>query len=221
MPLGDLFKSKKEREREEAKQRRKAFREAENAVDVVKDRIVKLKKDRDKSWNEARQYLKDGQKAAAQRGLQACRASEMLMSKLEMKRWVFEQLLSKLELAKSDQDFTQALSAINTVVQIDPEAVADVLDEVQDKLGEQVDTDKIWEKVYGKEMEGVETQMTDVIPSIEDMEKQLQDEVAADLGSGVRPIKETEASEGGSSIEHQIGEGRKRLKDLLDGEAEE
>lgn len=217
MALGDIFKSKKEREREEAKKRRKAFREAENAVDVVKDRIGKLKKDRDKSWVEARQYLKDGQKAAAQRCLQACRASEMLMSKLEMKRWVFEQLLSKLELAKSDQDFARALSAINTVVQIDPEAVADVMDEVQDKLGEQVDTDKIWEKVYGKEMEGVETQMTDVIPSIEDMEKQLQDEVVADLGTSPS-IKATEKGEAGPSIKEQIGEGRKKLRELMEGD---
>ena len=215
MALGDLFKSKKERERDQAKKRRKAFREAENAVDVVKDRIGKLKKDRDKAWGEGRQYLKDGQKAAAQRCLQTCRASEMLTAKLETKRWVFEQLLSKLELAKSDQDFAQALGAINTVVEIDPEAVADVMDEVQDKLGEQVDTDKIWEKVYGKEMEGVETQMTDVIPSMEDMEKQLQDEAAADLGSP-RPITMAEDGEVGLSVNQRIGEGRKRLKDLLE-----
>ena len=217
MAIGDLFKSKAERERDEAKKRRKAFRDAEGAVDVVKDRVAKLKKDRDKAWTDARGYLKDGQKAAAQRALQTCRASEMLMSKLEMKRWVFEQLLSKLELAKSDQDFTQALSAINTVVKIDPEAVASVLDEVQDKLGEQVDTDKIWEKVYGKEMDGVQTQMTDVIPSIEDMEKQLQDEVAADLG-GSRTVKTTEGGEVEPSLKQKIGEGRKRLKDLLEGE---
>lgn len=217
MGIGDLFKSKQDRIREDAKKRRKAFREAENAVDVVKERIAKLKKDRDKSWEEGRKYLKDGQKAAAQRSLQACRASEMLMSKLEMKRWVFEQLLSKLELAKSDQDFSQALGAINTVVKIDPEAVADVLGEVQDKLGEQVDTDKIWEKVYGKEMEGVASQMTDVIPSIEDMEKQLQDEVAAEVG-GARPIKVTEEGEGGAGVKQQIGEGKKRLKDLLEGD---
>ena len=217
MALGDLFKSKREREREQAKKRRKAFREAENAVDVVKDRIAKLKRERDKAWAEARKYLKDGQKAAAQRQLQTCRASEMLMAKLETKSWVFEQLLTKLELAKSDQDFAQALGAINTVIQIDPEAVADVLDEVQDKLGEQVDTDKIWEKVHEKEMEGVETQMTDVIPSIEDMEKQLQDEVAADLG-GRRPIKATEDDETEPSVKQKIGEGRKRLKDLLEGD---
>lgn len=213
MSFGDLFKSKKERDREQTKRRRKAFREAENAVDVVKDRINKLKKDRDKSWGEARQYLKDGQKAAAQRCLQTCRASEMLMAKLEMKRWVFEQLLTKLQLAKSDQDFAQSLSAINAVVKIDPEAVADVLDEVQDKLGEQVDTDKIWEKMHDKEMEGVQTQMEDVIPSIDDMEKQLEDEVAAELGNSRSNKSDLQETEG--SVKQQIGKGRKRLKDLL------
>ncbi len=212
-----LFMSKKEREREEAKKRRKAFREAEGAVDVVKERITKLKKDRDRAWTEARQYLKDGQKAAAQRNLQTVRASEVMMGKLEMKRWVFEQLLTKLELAKTDQDFTQALGAINTVVKIDPEAVADVLDEVQDKLGEQVDTDKIWEKMHGKEMEGAETQMTDTIPTTEDMMSQLEDEVAADLG-GPRKTKTSEGGEVEPSLKQRIGEGRRRLKDLMEGE---
>jgi hypothetical protein len=217
MAISDIFKSKQEREREQERKRRKAFREAEKAVDVVKDRIVKLKKDRDKAWTEARQYLKDGQKGAAQRNLQTVRASEVMMGKLEMKRWVFEQLLTKLELAKTDQDFSQALSAINTVVKIDPETVADVLDEVQDKLGEQVDTDKIWEKMHDKEMEGVETQMTDTIPSTEDMMKQLTDEVAADLGSS-RTAKATESDEVEPSLKQRIGEGRRRLKDLMEGE---
>ncbi|MEI6394524.1 MAG: hypothetical protein WCT12_25885, partial [Verrucomicrobiota bacterium] len=64
----DLFKSKQEREREVKSKRRKAFREGENAVDAVKDRVKKLKAERDKSWAEARGYLKDGQKSAAQRG---------------------------------------------------------------------------------------------------------------------------------------------------------
>lgn len=213
MALDDLFKSKQERINRDAKKRRKAFREAENAVDVVKERIGRLKKDRDKAWGEARQYLKDGQKAAAQRGLQTVRASELLMSKLEMKRWVFEQLLSKLELAKSDQDFSRALSAINTVVKIDPEAVANVLGEVEDKLGEQVDTDKIWEKMYGKEMAGVETQMTDVIPSTEEMMKQLEDEVAEDIGAARPSQKKTDKESG---LKDQIGEARARLKKLME-----
>jgi len=215
MAISDLFKSPKEREREVKRKRRKAFRDAEKAVDVVKERAAKLKQERDKAWNEARQYLKGGQKGAAQRCLQSCRANEMLMAKLEQKRWVFEQLLSKLELAKSDQDFTQALSAINTVVEIDPDAVADILDEVEDKLGEQVDTDNIWEKMYDKEMEGVETKMTDVIPSMEDMEQQLQDEVAVEIGGKETSITEKKTAEQ-TGINDKIGEGRTRLKNLFE-----
>ncbi len=219
MALGDLFKSKREREKDQDRKRRKAFREAENAVDVVKDRVNKLKKDRDKSWGEARTYLKDGQKAAAQRALQAVRASELMMSKLEMKRWVFEQLLTKLELAKTDQEFVAALSAINTVVQIDPESVADVLGEVEDKLGDQVDTDKIWEKMHAKEMAGVESQMTDQVPSVEEMMTQLTDEVAEDI-SEERPAKAKARSkaETDPGVKDKISEGRQRLKDLMEGD---
>lgn len=215
MAIGDLFKSKGEREKEERKKRRKAFRDAENAVDAVKDRINGMKGERDKAWKEARQYLKDGNKAASQRSLQSVRANEMMMLQLEKKRWVFEQLLTKLEMSKTDQEFAQALSAINTVVQIDPEAVADVLDEVQDTLGEQVDIDKIWDKMYDKEMVGVEGKMTDTIPTVEDMMKDLEDEVVADVRGG--KVTESESS-GGSKVSEEIGEGREKLKRLLEDE---
>jgi len=217
MALGDLFKSKREREKDKERARRKAFREAERAVDIVKDRVTKLKKERDTAWTDARKYLKDGQKVASQRCLQTVRASELLCAKLEMKRWIFEQLLSKLELAKSDQEFAQAMSAINTVVEIDPETVADVMDEIEGKLGDQVDTDKIWEKMYGKEMEGVQASMTDVVPSIEDMAKQLEDEVAADLDSE-KPSKGRAKAEKDAGLSEQIGEARKRLKEMMEGE---
>ena len=213
MALGDLFKSHKERDKELAKKRRKAFRDAENAVDTVKDRVRKLKAERDKAWKEARQYLKDGQKSAAQRGLQSVRANEMMMDQLEKKRWVFEQLLTKLELSKTDQDFTVALKAINTVIEIDPEVVADVLGEVQDKLGEQVDIDKIWNKEYDKEMAGVENKMTDTIPTVEDMMKDLEDEVVADVRGN--KVTGTESS-GGSKLSEEIGEGRRKRNDLLE-----
>jgi len=227
MALGDLFKSQKDRDREAQRTRRKAFREAENAVDVVKDRVAKLKQERDKAWGEARGYLQDGQKAAAQRSLQTCRAAELMGAKLELKRWVFEQLLTKLELAKTDQEFTHAMAAITTVVQIDPEAVADVMGEIEDKLGDQVDTDKVWEKMYGREMAGVESQMPDAVPSVADLMGQLQDEVAEDI-SADRPAtskaKEAEAPERRSrketdgSLDSQISAARKRIRDGLEGE---
>lgn len=212
--LDDFFKSKAQREKELRVKQRKAKRDAETAIDTVKDRANKLKADRDKAWKEARQYLKDGQKAASQRSLQSCRACEMLMTKLEMKRWVFEQLITKMELSQTDQDFTNALHALNAVIKIDPERVEDVLGEVEDKLGEQVDVDKIWERVYGKEMAGVETKMTDVIPSIEEMEQQLQDEVAEDIGDRKGTRKASEKEDPG--LAEKIGEGRARLRKLME-----
>ena len=135
-------------------------------------------------------------------------------------RWVFAQLLTKLEMAKTDQEFSGALGAINTVVKIDPDAVADVLADVEDKLGDQIDTDKIWEKMHGKEMEGVEGQLTDQVPTLGEMEKQLQDEVVADMDDPTSSSLRTgpRATADDDDIKSRIGDGRKRLRDLLEGD---
>jgi len=107
--------------RQELKLGRKAFRLAENAVDTIKDRVGSLKAERDRSWAEAREYLKSGQKAAAQRCLKNVRANELILDQLEKNRWVFEQLLTQLEFSKTDQELCQTLLAINAVVEIDAE----------------------------------------------------------------------------------------------------
>jgi len=214
MGIGDLFKSKAEREKEMRKKRRKAFREAENAVDAVQERVDSLKTERDKSWTEARAYLKAGKKGAAQRCLQSVRANELMIDQLEKKRWVFDQLLTRLEMSKTDQEFSQSLGAIDAVVNIDPETVADVLEEVQDKLGEQLDVDKVWNKMFDREMAGVE-KASDMVPSIEDMMQDLEDEVVADVRGG--KVIEPEAA-GGSLVSQEISEGRDRLKKLLEND---
>ena len=59
--------------------------------------------------------------------------------------------------------------------------------------------------------------MTDPIPPTEDMMTQLEDEVAADLG-GPRKTKTSEGGEVEPSLKQRIGEGRRRLKDLMEGE---
>ena len=77
MGWNDLFKSGEAIRKENEKRRRKAIRDAERAIDCVKDKIADLKLERDKAWNEARAYLRDGQKAAAQRCLQTVQANEI------------------------------------------------------------------------------------------------------------------------------------------------
>ncbi|MEI6149798.1 MAG: hypothetical protein WCS01_11915 [bacterium] len=204
-----LFKTKKEREQGERREQRHAFRQAENAIDDVKDRVKTLEKDAKKQWDQAREALKSGQKAAAQRMLISYRAAQVLTTKLEQKRWVFEQYYTKLQAAKSDQQFSDALAAINKVVKIDPERVADVFETSQDLLGEQVDTDRFWAKMYDKETEGASGALEDHIPSLDDLGKQLEAEAGAEVGGA--PDK------AGAALDQSIKSGQDRVKNLLEG----
>lgn len=217
MGISDLFKSDKEREKEKAKARRKAFREAENALDSVKERGKKLQAERDRHWLQARDYLKAGQKGAAQRSLQSVRGNELLLHKLQQKEWVFQQLLTKLDLAKTDQEFANSMKAVTAVVHIDPEQVDDVLAEVDDKLSEQGATDKIWERAHAKEMEGVEGAMTDSVPTLDDLMSDLQDEVA-DTQVEESPARRSRATESLGKVPDpaDTADLRKRARDQIE-----
>jgi len=210
MPF-NLFKSRKERERDERRDRRHAFRQAENAIDDVKDRVKTMEKESKKHWEAAREALKSGQKAAAQRELTSYRAAQVLSTKLEQKRWVFEQYLTKMQAAQSDNQFASALGALNQVVKIDPERVEDVFGAAQDLLGEQVDGDRFWDKLYGKEMEGATGSLEDHIPSMEDLSGQLEQEVAAEVGGAAAPASANQAIDG------RLAAGQERVKKLLEG----
>lgn len=217
MGIADLFKSSKDIEREKNRARRRALRDVERASGDVKDRIATLKKERDAAWTEAREYLRDGQKAAAQRCLQSVQSNELMMGKLERKSWVFSQLATKMEMAKTDQELAKALSILNSTLDIDPDKVADVLGDVDDTLSEQGDIDKIWEKEYGKEMNGLS--QSDAIPSVEEMMANLEKEVVADVTGG-KSVAGKVASVGKDavgSVSEASGEGRRRLKALMDG----
>jgi len=215
MNLRDLFKTKRRRERERARRARRAFSEARSSVKSMKDRASSLKRDRDKAWEEAKEYLRNGQRSAAQRQLQSWRAAEVLGTKVEMKRWVSEQLLTKMEMAESDQDVAQAFTVLTRIMKIDPEQVDNVFQKVQDLMSDQLDADNVWEEAYRREMVDVENLLPEAIPSIDELEKQLSDEVAAAIGSE-QTVVDSENDGGGS--QDRIAEGRKRLKELLESD---
>ena len=175
------------RRRLERRERRHAFRDAENAKQDVIDRQKRLDKEAKESWEKAREALRNGEKAAANRALTAARAAQVLAMKLEQKRWVFEQYLTKMEVAQSDNQFAEALGQINKIIRIDPENVEDIFGAAQDMLGEQVDADRFWSSMYEKEMEGANGALQDHIPSMEDLKKSLQEEVAGKIASTVSP----------------------------------
>ena len=202
-----FFKTKRERERQIRKDRRRAFRQAENAVLEVKDRAKRMEKDADADWQKAREALKEGKQAAAQRALTSYRAAQVLMTKLEQKRWVFEQYLMKMETAGTDAEFASALAAVNKVVDINPEMVEDVFDTAGELLGEQQDADRFWSTIYDKEMEGAVGGLQDRIPTIEELSKALEQEVSVEIGGA--------AAKTASELEQRIGDGARKVKEML------
>ena len=170
-----------------------------------------MTKESQKLWEDAREALKSGQKAAAQRALTSYRASQVLATKLEQKRWVFEQYLTKMQVAESDNQFASALGALNKVIKIDPERVADVFDSAQDILGEQVDSDRFWNKLYSKEMDGASGALEDYIPTLEDLGVQLEQEVAVEIGASDAPVSANQ------EIDSRLAAGQERVKKLLEG----
>ena len=144
-----------------------------------------MEKEAAKQWDQAREAMKSGQKAAAQRMLISYRASQVLMTKLAQKRWVFEQYLTKMQVAQSDQQFAEALDGLNKVIKIDPENVADVFEEAQDLLGEQVDADRFWSRLY-EEMDGATGALEDHIPSMDELSAQLESEATAGGSAAAR-----------------------------------
>lgn len=202
-----FFKTKRERERRIRKDRRRAFRQAENAVLDVKDRARRMEKDADAEWQKAREALKEGKQAAAQRALTSYRAAQVLTTKLEQKRWVFEQYLMKMETAGTDAEFASALAAVNKVVDINPEMVEDVFDTAGDLLGEQQDADRFWATVYDKEMAGAVGSMQERIPSMEELTKALEQEVSVEIGGG--------SAKTASDLERRIGAGAEKVKEML------
>lgn len=182
-----FFKTGKEKERAERREKRHALRRAEGAIDEVVERIKRMEKDADAEWERAREAAKEGKQAAAQRALTSYRSAQVLITKLEQKKWVFKQVLMKLETAGTDSEFAKALAAVNKVTNINVEMVEDVFDEAGDLLAEAGDTDKFWSQMYGKEVAGSKDALKDHIPSMEDLEKTLQEEVAGKITGTIDP----------------------------------
>ena len=182
-----FFKTGKEKERAERREKRHALRRAEGAIDEVVERIKRMEKDAEAEWERAREAAKEGKQAAAQRALTSYRSAQVLITKLEQKKWVFKQVLMKLETAGTDSEFAKALAAVNKVTNINVEMVEDVFDEAGDLLADAGDTDKFWSQMYGKEVEGSKEALKDHIPSMEDLEKTLQEEVAGKITGAVDP----------------------------------
>ena len=97
------------------------------------------------------------------------------------------------------------------IIRIDPDHVEDVFGAAQDMLGEQLDSERFWSKMYESEMAGANGALEDHIPSLDEMTSELEQQVAADVGGAAAPVA------AGQAIDERIAAGQQRVKDLLGG----
>jgi hypothetical protein len=206
--MKNLFKSKKTREREARQSRRKAFRQAERQVETVREQILGMEQESRTLWQQAVKAKQSGEAAGAQRALTSYRARQLLMTKLEQKRWVFEQYLIRIRMGGTDQEFAAAMAAINAVVEIDPAKVEDVFAATKEKLDDQLDTEDFWKSLYKEEMSESAVKLDDMIPSMSDLEGQLDREAVDGVGAGVASAD--------AALEKQIAERRESIKKKLE-----
>ncbi len=193
--FSNLFKTKQEREKELRRRQRRAFTKAEDAVDSVNSAINELTKDKLKSWDDAKKAASIGQKAAAMLSLQKFRALEVQIYQLQKRKWVFQNYLTRLKMLDVNNVFVEAMEAINQVVAVDVDAIADAMDNIDDKLLEGAEADRIWEKNFEKNLNGMSIKETDIIPDVDSLFNSLQGEVALDIGGGAKDVStKTKAS---------------------------
>ena len=192
--FSNLFKTKQEREKEIRRRQRRAFTKAEDAVDTVNSAINELTKDKLKSWDDAKKAASIGQKAAAMLSLQKFRAIEVQIYQLEKRKWVFQNYLTRLKMLDVNNVFAEAMEAINQVVTVDVDAIADAMENIDDKLLDGAELDRMWEKSFEKNLNGMSVKETDIIPDVDSLFNSLQGEVALDIGGSKNVATKTKAS---------------------------
>jgi hypothetical protein len=219
MGLFELFKSRKEREKEFRKKLSRALRAAEGAVSDIKGLIDKTKKEKGAKWQEASGYLKAGRKDMAMRSMKSVHAAYVTIEQLERKNWVFEQLNLKFSVAVSSGDFISALEDLALFLNVDPDHLEDVLEDVQETLGDQSEVDKIWDKMHDREMGSIEACGAG-IPDLDTMMQELECDVAAEIAGSYRICSDGSSQSFDAAAKAKakaIDEGRKRLDELIRG----
>lgn len=205
MALQDIFKSGKTREEERKKLQRQAKRKVEKATLQASERINFLAKERDNLRKAAYDLLKSGKKLQAESKMKELRFYECVIDQMEKKKWLYTCYLVKIENAEADDTFADAMLDIVKVIRIDPVKIEGALNAIGTKLEEQTDIDSIFESLYKEETDRASVKVPDSIPSLSDMMKELESEVALEVGGKMV---------GGSNTQADVTSAREELAKL-------
>ena len=151
MSFSDLFKSKKEIEKEKRKAQRAEERKVERAIDNNNDRIGELKKEQKTAWEQARLQLQQGNRPAAERLLMQYKAIGVNIAKFEKQMTWAKNQLNTIRGAVDTKTTAEALKNLAGQVELSPEDVAEDIAAVDDIGADIKDIGKEMDKAFEKD----------------------------------------------------------------------
>ena len=214
MSFSDLFKSKKEIEKEKRKAQRAEERKVERAIDNNNDRIGELKKEQKTAWEQARLQLQQGNRPAAERLLMQYKAIGVNIAKFEKQMTWAKNQLNTIRGAVDTKTTAEALKNLAGQVELSPEDVAEDIAAVDDIGADIKDIGKEMDKAFEKDQKNVLAEAQADVTSLDDdpLMAALEQEAAVEI-TGER--KAVEGMGQPSARLDDINAGRDRLNALL------
>ena len=219
MGIRDVFKSKKERDKEESRQKKRGVRQKNREIakqlQGLDTKIDEIRSKRDDDWAKAKEYLANGQKAKAQDSLRSYRVKEVMASKLEGKRDFYESRVLTLQTGHVDIEMAKELKGLSSLLNIDVDTLEEDLDEVNATFDDISEIDSIMDMEQKKHMSESDRVQSESLPALDDMFNELQGEVAAEISADSLGDQMTSPELKGDKSE-KIGKLRERLEGLME-----
>ncbi len=209
----------REKARAQARERRRQRMELERAQEEQDEKIDALREKADKQWNQAKIYMKSGQKAQAAQAVQAHDMLRRTMAQIQRRAMAFEVKIAAVESGATAINMTRLLGEYATGLGLDmaPEDVADAFGELDLATATVDEIDKALEKQMAREEKKLGAQKDDGAASTESM-KLLESEIAGEMiaEDSDEAVADTGAAGSDQAIQAGADAGLKELQRLMD-----
>lgn len=213
MVFGNIFKSQKDRDREEKRRILRATNQLQRGIETLNRKALSFATDIEKAEKTAKKYAAEGKRDMARNISVKIRSYKIGIAKLEMKAAVMDKRKLQAEMAGTQKEFTEAIGQLNSLIEVDPDAFMDVVETEAERAEDQNEIDALWEQLFSQDMTDVEF-AGGPIESVDDILNGLEAEVSAEIGG---PLPDVEPNtENRKAQLDKINEGIDSLEKLME-----
>ncbi len=184
MAFNKIFKSQKDRVREEKRKILRATNQLQRGIDQCNRKADFFRAEMEKSLKLAKKYAAEGNRDMARSIANKIRSHKIRIAKVEMNAAVMDKRKLQVDMAGTQKEFTEAIGQLNELVKLDPNAFMDVVDDEAKLAEDQTEIDTLWEQLYTQDMAEVEF-AGGPIESVDEILSNLEAEVSAEIGGTV------------------------------------